>query len=98
MHLKGKVVAVYGGTSGIGRELTEKIVGLGGMVIFLGTNADKGKTLEKELNSNRSRARPNAVFHQCDITDWAAQEALYSAASEKFYRSVDIVVIVAGIL
>ncbi|KAG2226192.1 hypothetical protein INT45_003337 [Circinella minor] len=39
-----------------------------------------------------------AVFHQCDITDWRSQEALYEVSTKTFEQSVDVVIIIAGIL
>ncbi|CDH50541.1 predicted protein [Lichtheimia corymbifera JMRC:FSU:9682] len=34
----------------------------------------------------------------CDVTDWSLQEALYDVAAKQFGKTVDIVIIVAGIL
>lgn len=40
----------------------------------------------------------NAVFYCADITDWRAQEHVYSLAEKHFERKVDILIVVAGIL
>lgn len=43
--------------------------------------------------------RPHhAIFHCSDITDWDEQEKLYPLAEKMFGKSVDIVLVVAGIL
>ncbi|KAJ8664022.1 hypothetical protein O0I10_000300 [Lichtheimia ornata] len=94
--LHDKVVAVYGGTSGIGKELTSKFTSLGACVIFLGTNKEKGCALQDCINKQAGSTR--AVFHMCDVTDWSLQEALYDVAAKQFGKTVDIVIIVAGIL
>ncbi|KAI7859800.1 hypothetical protein BDC45DRAFT_161862 [Circinella umbellata] len=102
MHLQQKVIAIYGGTSGIGRELADTLLSLGAYVIFLGTKEEKGIALEKQLNDKYRREdnikKKVAVFHQCDITDWRSQEALYEVSTETFEQSVDVVIIIAGIL
>ena len=49
------------------------------------------------LRENNSKTQL-AVFHQCDITDWRSQEALYKVSTETFEQSVDVVIIIAGIL
>lgn len=65
-------------------------------VIFLGTNKEKGCALQDCINKQAGSTR--AVFHMCDVTDWSLQEALYDVAAKQFGKTVDIVIIVAGIL
>ncbi|KAI9255707.1 hypothetical protein BDA99DRAFT_517445 [Phascolomyces articulosus] len=100
MYLQEKVIVIYGGTSGIGLELSETLLSLGAYVIFLGTKKEKGKALEAELNNKYRSDKKNqmALFHQCDITDWGSQEAIYSLSTETFDQSVDVVIVIAGIL
>jgi cystathionine beta-lyase/cystathionine gamma-synthase len=40
----------------------------------------------------------NAVYLCSDITDWRAQEKIYPLAEQSFGKTVDIVLVVAGIL
>ncbi|KAI8086075.1 uncharacterized protein BX664DRAFT_359634 [Halteromyces radiatus] len=93
MKIDNKVVLVYGGTSGIGKELTKTLVSLGANVVFSGQNKEKGEALMELLGTD------HAVFHQCDITNWSQQEEMYKVAKQYFDgKTVDIVILVAGIL
>ncbi|KAI8331946.1 hypothetical protein BC941DRAFT_517327 [Chlamydoabsidia padenii] len=93
MEIKDKVALIYGGTSGIGKELTKTLVSLGAYVVFSGKNKEKGEALASILSEEQ------AVFFQCDVTNWDAQQEMYNVAKRQFKdRSVDIVVMVAGIL
>lgn len=40
----------------------------------------------------------NAVFYCADVTNWISQEYVYVLAHKHFERTVDIIIIVAGIL
>ncbi|KAG2202661.1 hypothetical protein INT47_002093 [Mucor saturninus] len=99
MDYTDKVVILYGGTSGIGKELLFALVSKGCNVIFTGTNEIKGNKVLEELNILYKDSRPhNAIFQCSDITDWAGQEELYPLAEETFGKTVDIVLVIAGIL
>ncbi|ORZ01094.1 hypothetical protein BCR43DRAFT_469545 [Syncephalastrum racemosum] len=100
LEFSGKVILIYGGTSGIGKELVNRLVTLGANVIFTGTNKEKGSALEATLSSKKQAGNlssAEAVFCQCDATDWASHGKLYTLAEERF-GPVDTTVIVAGIL
>ncbi|CAO3591092.1 unnamed protein product [Absidia cylindrospora] len=93
MHIKDKVALIYGGTSGIGKELTKKLVSMGAHVVFSGKNKEKGQELASTLSQEQ------AVFYQCDVTNWEAQNEMYNVAKQSFGgKSVDMVIIIAGIL
>ncbi|KAI8069175.1 hypothetical protein BC940DRAFT_352989 [Gongronella butleri] len=92
MQIKDSVALVYGGTSGIGKELVKKLLSHGAYVIYSGSSLEKGVTMAAELNTDR------AMFHQCDVTDWAKQKESYAIAENLFKKSVDIVVVTAGVL
>ncbi|CAO3607590.1 unnamed protein product [Mucor hiemalis] len=99
MDLKDKVVIILGATSGIGKELLFTLVSKKAYVLFTGTNKSKGEQVMEELNGLYKGKRPhNAVFYCADITNWRAQENLYMLSEKNFGRTVDIVVVVAGIL
>ncbi|KAL1932528.1 hypothetical protein VTP01DRAFT_8206 [Rhizomucor pusillus] len=94
--LQEKLGVILGGTSGIGKALVQELFALGANVVFSGTNKERGKELENQLNA--SLPTPRVVFCQCDITDWAAQEMLFKTATDKFNGPIYIVIVVAGIL
>jgi uncharacterized oxidoreductase len=73
MKLKGNTIVITGGTSGIGRELVERLVGLGNSVVTCGRRQDR-------LEQLKARFPALAVF-PCDVTseserknfaDWVA--------------------------
>ncbi|KAG2190518.1 hypothetical protein INT46_009584 [Mucor plumbeus] len=99
MYLKDKVIIIHGGTSGIGKELVWTLVFKKANVIFTGTNKQKGYDVIEELNSAFKGKRPhNAFFYNMDITDWKAQEAIYDFSQKCYGKTIDIVIIIAGIL
>lgn len=40
----------------------------------------------------------NAFFYNMDITDWKAQEDIYDFSQKCYGKTIDIVIIIAGIL
>lgn len=51
------------------------------------------------INLTYWKNRPhNAVFFCADVTDWRAQEEIYLVAESTFGKTIDIVIMVAGIL
>ncbi|CAO3629190.1 unnamed protein product [Cunninghamella blakesleeana] len=90
MNIKDSVVLIFGGTSGIGKELTIALTTLGANVLFSGTNKEKGLDLSSQLDSKK------VSFYQCDITDWKQLEKSFHVAQTRFNKPVDIVVIIAG--
>ncbi len=46
-----KIALVTGGTSGVGLSILPDLVQAGFYVYFVGTNADKGRSVESDLNS-----------------------------------------------
>ena len=84
-----RIATVTGATSGIGEATVRKFVTAGFGVVGNGRNAAKLATLEKELGS---------AFHSVvgDATDSTVLEELFTAASNHFGKTVDIVVANAG--
>jgi NAD(P)-dependent dehydrogenase (short-subunit alcohol dehydrogenase family) len=78
--LRGRVVFISGGSSGIGAELVRAFTGQGARVAFCGTKADGGAALIEELAA-AGLERP--WYAACDIRDIAAyQSTLARVASE----------------
>lgn len=84
-----RIATVTGATSGIGEATVRKFVTAGFAVVGNGRNAAKLATLEKEFG---------AAFHGVvgDATDSTVLEELFTAASNRFGKTVDIVVANAG--
>jgi len=65
MDLKEKTIIVSGGTSGIGRATAIKLAKRGAGVIVLGSNQEKGKAVEDELNK---LSEGKGCFLQVDLS------------------------------
>ena len=74
MDVKGNVVIVTGGASGLGGATSKRIVGAGGMVVIADVNAQAGEAFAKELGAN-------AKFVKCDVTSEADAQAAVAAAT-----------------
>ncbi|ORX53260.1 NAD(P)-binding protein [Hesseltinella vesiculosa] len=92
MQIEKSVALIYGGTSGIGKALAMALLDRGANVIYTGSSLEKGEDMAKSIRTER------AVFHHCDITDWDKQEECYEHARQAFGKSVDMVVVIAGVL
>jgi D-xylose 1-dehydrogenase len=71
--LKGRVIFISGGSSGIGADLVRHFAAQGSKVAFCGTQADGGKGLIEEI---RSQGQPEPIYAACDVRDTAAYQAL----------------------
>lgn len=74
MDVKGNVVIVTGGASGLGGATSKRIVGAGGKVVIVDVNAQAGEAFAKELGAN-------AQFVKCDVTSEADGQAAVAAAA-----------------
>ncbi len=80
MSIKGKVILITGGTSGIGEACTRHFAELGAKVITSSIEKEKGESLEKEL-----RAAGNEVkFIYCDVSSDSEVKQLVEQAVEHF--------------
>ncbi|ADL02249.1 SDR family NAD(P)-dependent oxidoreductase [Brevundimonas subvibrioides] len=77
--LKGRLVVVTGGGSGIGAALTEGFARQGARVIFL----DRAEAESRELAERLADCSPGPVFRSCDLLDLGAlQTALAGIMAE----------------
>ena len=74
MDLKGNVVIVTGGASGLGGATSKRIVDAGGKVVIADVNVQAGEAFAKELGAN-------ATFVKCDVSSEADGQAAVAAAT-----------------
>ncbi|SPO07780.1 uncharacterized protein DNG_10475 [Cephalotrichum gorgonifer] len=87
--LRGKVILITGGSTGIGRATVCLAHSHGAKVAFCDVNVDVGKAVEQELKSN-------IFFQKCDISNWAEVLSFFQATYDKF-GPIDAVIANAGI-
>jgi len=85
--LKGRVVVVTGGGSGIGAALTEGFARQGAQVVFLDVADEDSKALEASL----ADLSPAPKYRHCDLTDLAAVETCFADIAET-HGAVEVLV------
>lgn len=88
-HLQGKVIAITGGTGGIGQATARRIIDQGGKVVIGDLAAEAVTTLVTELG-------PNATGCVVDVTKAQDNQAMIALAEETFGR-LDGIFLNAGI-
>jgi D-xylose 1-dehydrogenase len=78
--LRGRVVFISGGSSGIGAELVRAFAAQGSSVAFCGTRPDGGQALIAEL---RAAGLPAPWYAACDVRDTAAYQALLRRVADE---------------
>jgi NAD(P)-dependent dehydrogenase (short-subunit alcohol dehydrogenase family) len=92
-RLKGKVAAITGAASGIGRATAIKFAGEGAAVVIADLNVEGGEAAVRDCKENGGRA----VFHKTDVSAEAEVKALIARAIKEFGR-LDIIYNNAGIV
>jgi len=90
--LRGRVVVVTGGASGIGEEIVEQFVRQGAKVAFLDVQNEAGMQLVSRIGANCDAA---PYFLECDLTDTEALQKSVQAILARF-KTVDVLVNNAG--
>jgi NAD(P)-dependent dehydrogenase (short-subunit alcohol dehydrogenase family) len=78
--LRGRVVFISGGSSGIGAELVRAFAAQGAQVAFCGTKPDGGRVLIDECVA---AGHPQPFYGACDVRDTAAYQALLRQVAER---------------
>ena len=92
-RLENKIAIVVGGTSGIGKAITELYAAEGAKVVMTGRREEKGREIEKAINDNGGEC----LFIQADSTKKEDLEKVVNTTIEKYGR-IDILNNNAGIL
>ena len=86
--LKGKVIVVTGGGTGLGRAMSKYFLELGASVVITSRKIDVLNETAKEL---AEETKGNVLPVQCDVTDYNQVENLLEATLKKFNK-VDVLV------
>lgn len=92
MRFHGKVAAVTGGGSGIGKEVARRFVAAGGAVVINGRDQAKLEAAAREIDPAGNRV----AVHAGDIADPATGRALVETARQRF-GGLDLLVNNAGV-
>ncbi len=88
MEIQGKTILVTGGVSGLGKAVSTLLASMGGNVVMIDINGEKGEALAKVLK--------NSLFVMTDITDNAQVKKAVDLAMEWRGR-IDVLVNCAGV-
>ena len=86
--MKGKVVVVTGGGTGLGRSMTEMLLGLGASVCI---TSRKSEVLEKTAKELEAATGGDVLPLACDVRNYEEVEQVVKAAQERF-GSVDVLI------
>lgn len=82
MSIKGKVILVTGGTSGIGEACSRHFASLGARVVIVSNQDDRGAALEKELRGTGH----DVCFVFADVSREESVQAMVVRAVERYGR------------
>ncbi|MGQ0428784.1 MAG: SDR family oxidoreductase [Gammaproteobacteria bacterium] len=89
--VRGKVVVITGGSSGIGLAAAERCADAGAVTVIVARDPEKLEAAREQLAARGGRV----VAYQCDIADYAACDALVARILEE-HGGVDVLVNNAG--
>lgn len=90
--LRGKVVVITGGASGIGEAMVRAFVAQDSHVVFLDIQDEVALSLARQMESTN---RIGPVYYHCDLTDIGGLRAVAGKILDRF-ESVDVLVNSAG--
>lgn len=91
-NVKGKVIAITGASSGIGRATALRLAAHGARLVLGARRTEQLEALQREIEA----AGGSAIIRQTDVRDRASLQALVDLACSKFGR-LDVLVSNAGI-
>jgi 3-hydroxyacyl-CoA dehydrogenase/3-hydroxy-2-methylbutyryl-CoA dehydrogenase len=89
LKVEGSIALITGGVSGLGFGAATRIVELGGRVVMMDINEERGKTAQEELGGS-------ARFIACDVSDSDNVFSAVNGAAEAF-DGIHILVNAAGV-
>jgi 3-hydroxyacyl-CoA dehydrogenase/3-hydroxy-2-methylbutyryl-CoA dehydrogenase len=89
LQVDGSIALITGGVSGLGLGAATRIVAMGGRVVMMDINEDRGKTAQEELGDS-------SRFIPCDVSNSDDVAASVTGAAEAFGQ-LDILVNAAGV-
>lgn len=90
--LRGRLVVVTGGASGIGEAIVEAFAAQAARVVFLDLQMEAGAELVRRLGATNAEA---PVFYGCDLTDMHALRRILAEIEDRF-GAVNVLVNNAG--
>ena len=94
--MRGKVVVVTGGSSGIGKEVARSCVLKGAHVVILARRLEVLKAVHEELLALAQPQGTQVKYYSVDVTDAAATAAALEAAAKECGGGIHCVVCSAG--
>lgn len=91
LNLSGRVAAITGGASGIGKAIAQSFAAAGAQVRIVDVDGPAAARTADEITS----AGGNALAFQCDVTDGPDVESVFSRIAS--HNSIDVLVNCAGI-
>jgi NAD(P)-dependent dehydrogenase (short-subunit alcohol dehydrogenase family) len=92
VRLEGKVAAVTGGGSGMGKAISQAYAREGARVVVADLNLDAARGVAEQISAGGGEAVPI----QTDVRDQAQAQAMVDAAVERF-GGLDVLVNNAGV-
>lgn len=89
-----KTALITGGTSGVGLSIARALIQKDYKAILIGSNLDKGKTIEAELNT---LSRESTEFIQLDLSR-INEVKIFSTQLRESHNKLDVLANVAGIV
>lgn len=93
--MKGKIILITGGTSGIGKETVRGLAKLGATVVFTARDAVRGEEIKKEIAAETKNAKIDYLV--CDLASFSSIKNCASDFKNR-YKKLNVLINNAGAL